>query len=180
MLKKILLASILIFLIAGMGFAFQNEPDGFRGLKWGDPPIEDMDMIFYTVSGEIVIYRKAEDKMDIGDAKLYSLEYDFWKKRFIEVDGYFKNKKNYDILKTICEKKFGKPTSVRIHKYKEDFGEPTKERLFIVNWTGSKTTITLFYDSVIESGSLSLLSRKIWRERIQEELERIREAKGNS
>lgn len=35
MIRKISLAIVLIFLITGIGFAFQNEPDEFRGLKWG-------------------------------------------------------------------------------------------------------------------------------------------------
>ncbi len=40
MIRKILLVIVLVFLITGIGFAFQNEPDGFRGLKWGDAPTE--------------------------------------------------------------------------------------------------------------------------------------------
>jgi len=30
MIKKILLVIVLVFLVARIGFAFQNEPDGFN------------------------------------------------------------------------------------------------------------------------------------------------------
>jgi len=32
-----MLMGMLAFGLAGRGVAFQNEPEGFRGLKWGDP-----------------------------------------------------------------------------------------------------------------------------------------------
>ena len=31
------LVEMLAFGLAGVGVAFQNEPEGFRGLKWGNP-----------------------------------------------------------------------------------------------------------------------------------------------
>jgi len=33
-----MLVGMLAFGLAGRGVAFQNESEGFRGLKWGDPP----------------------------------------------------------------------------------------------------------------------------------------------
>ena len=65
-MKKIILLSILlIFLITGTGFAFPNEPDGFRGLKWGDKPTEDM-ILIGTLPVEGNIYRRDNDKLYIG------------------------------------------------------------------------------------------------------------------
>jgi len=46
MLRKILLTTNLGFLITGMGFAFQNEPDGARYLKCGSQSMEDMEFLF--------------------------------------------------------------------------------------------------------------------------------------
>lgn len=37
-----LTVTVLIFSFADIALAFQNEPDDFRGLKWEDPPTEDM------------------------------------------------------------------------------------------------------------------------------------------
>ena len=87
MIRKILLAIVLIFLITGVAFAFQNELDGFRGLKWGDPPTEDM--TFLGETREYVInnypkttnshitktncYYKRNEKNNIGSAELYNI-----------------------------------------------------------------------------------------------------------
>jgi len=40
-----LIATILVFSLVDVGLTFQNEPEGFRGLKWGDPPTEDMEFL---------------------------------------------------------------------------------------------------------------------------------------
>ena len=69
MKKVILLSVILILIITVIGFAFPNEPDGFRGLKWGDEPTEDMFFCgqnIYTGNS----YIKIDDKLNIGSAKL--------------------------------------------------------------------------------------------------------------
>ena len=75
-LSILLLSSILILLITGIGFAFQNEPDGFRGLKWGDAPTEDMKFL-----GQIIyegnLYHREGDKLNIGSAKLDNISYWF-------------------------------------------------------------------------------------------------------
>jgi hypothetical protein len=42
---SLLVVLLFIFALASIAQAFQNEPDGFRGLKWGDPPTEDMTFI---------------------------------------------------------------------------------------------------------------------------------------
>jgi len=40
MSKISFVTATLIFTLGlvSIGFAFQNEPEGFRGVKWGDPP----------------------------------------------------------------------------------------------------------------------------------------------
>ena len=41
---------LIIVLVLSVGaFAFQNEPDGFRGLKWGDPPTKEMTLFFKNI-----------------------------------------------------------------------------------------------------------------------------------
>lgn len=55
----------------------------------------------------------------------------------------FRNEENYDILKTICQGKFG---------------EPTAKKFYELHWEGSKATIVLQYDMVEEEGRLALVS----------------------
>ena len=45
MKKVIVAAMVLVLIITGASFAFQNEPDGFRDLKWEDPLSEDMKLL---------------------------------------------------------------------------------------------------------------------------------------
>ena len=45
MRKGLLLVLVLVLALTVGAFAFQNEPDGFRGLKWGDPVGEEMEYL---------------------------------------------------------------------------------------------------------------------------------------
>ncbi len=47
----LVLLVVLILALSVAAFAFQNEPEGFRGLKWGDPPGEDMKFLCVTPEG---------------------------------------------------------------------------------------------------------------------------------
>lgn len=66
----ILVTAILTLLSPNMVFAFQNEPDGFRGLKWGDPPTESMEYLG-TFQGDR-IYTLSDDKMSTGECRTSS------------------------------------------------------------------------------------------------------------
>jgi len=136
MLRKILLASILIFLIVGMAFAFQNEPDGFRGLKWGDAPTEDMVFFGQNVDKED-LYHKENDKIEIRNVKLSNITYRFYKKKeFIGVSGKIMNDDDYSILEIFCREEFGKPS-------KESFSLITGDGE--LEWCGEKSRISLLY-----------------------------------
>jgi len=148
MFKKIILAVIMVFLIVGIGFAFQNEPEGFRELKWGDPPTEDMKVD--GVSKGANIYRRIGDKMSIGNAKFYLLEYSFYKNQFMEIRGEFISNNNYNVLKTIFE---------------ENFGEPTEEKYYKLWWWGEKAVILLHYDTTMEFGYFVITGLQIWLEK---------------
>jgi len=133
MIKKILLAIVLVFLITGMGFAFQNEPDGFRGLKWGDPPTEDMTFLYQRREEDF--YYKANDKMEIWGVKLGDITYSFYKKKeFIGVMGGIMSDDDYSILEIFCREKFGKPS-------KDYFSSITGDRNLV--WCGEKSRISL-------------------------------------
>lgn len=165
--KRIMLIVILVFLIAGMGFAFENEPDGFRGLKWSDSPTEDMEYIFESKATGKAYVRPA-DKMSIGNAQFYMIGYGFYGKpeRFFSVSCFFRGEENYDLLKIICEGKFG---------------EATEEGwLYELIWQGQGSCIILDYDLIEEEGYLTLASSMIMIEKAKaEELEEIAEAEGD-
>ena len=82
-LLMIFMAGVL--LIPSMVFAFQNEPDNFRGIKWGTNINELLDMKSTETIGDLTMCEKKDDKMKIGDADLDIIRYLFYKDRFYAV-----------------------------------------------------------------------------------------------
>jgi len=153
-----------MFVLTSMIWAFQNEPDGFRGLKWGDPPTVDME--YHGESGKSKWYSRPTDKMKIGNVQLCSIAYWFYgePERFYVVFCIFSGKENYDLLETIC---------------KGRYGEPAKEEwLHKLYWLGQKGFVRLEYDPG-EGGFLVLGSVPIMMEMIEAEKQKeIEEAEG--
>lgn len=144
------MTTMLILSLTNLGFSFQNEPDGFRGLKWGDPPTEDM-ILLGTLEGERKGYELPNEKLYLGDAHFYSIIYSFYDQpeRFMIVHLYFNGEKNYDLLKTIC---LGR------------FGEETEEGFYEHFWLSQKASVRLHYDLSEEKGGLGLASFVIFNE----------------
>lgn len=69
-MKKGFLVVVMILALSLGAFAFQNEPDGFRGLKWGDPPGKHMRPFTTYAHFGVRIYERSFDKMKIGGAFL--------------------------------------------------------------------------------------------------------------
>ena len=153
-----LIATILVFSLVDIGLTFQNEPEGFRDLKWGDPPGEKME--FLGKQDEWVsIYRDPSDKLELGDARFYMILYEFYTpsdatvRRLMGVGLYFKDKENFDILETICKVKFGELTWERFHQ---------------LAWMSLDSMVTLDYESVKEEGNLGLCSTPIFKQFTEE------------
>lgn len=95
--------------IAGLGlivaamplhaFAFDNEPDGFRGLAWGTPVATVADEFSLVSSdGKETYYTRKGDKMEMEDADLKSIVYRFYDGRFFGVAIYAARGSRYDFL----------------------------------------------------------------------------------
>ncbi|MEA1964165.1 MAG: hypothetical protein U9O41_03445 [Candidatus Aerophobetes bacterium] len=111
-MKKTILVSVVsllfMFALASIAWTFQNEPEGFRGIKWGDPLGEDM--IFYAKTegnDDLLWYKKENDKMQIGEAKLKKIIYGFYKSRFMEVRIEADECRDRDSLEDVVKLKFG-------------------------------------------------------------------------
>lgn len=137
-----LTVAILGFSLAHIGLTFQNEPDGFRHFKWGDPPTEDM-VYIAIMEGGLKFYKLPNEKLHIGDAWFYKIIYSFFgsSERFMRVDLYFYGERNYKLLESICQGRFGKETTKGFHE---------------LAWISQETTVILAYDVVDDKGSLSL------------------------
>lgn len=161
-MRKIVVAILAMALIySGMAYAFQNEPEGFRDIKWGDPPTEAME--FLREWEGLIIYKKPSDEQKLGDAKFSMILYAFYVppnstvKRLATVSLYFNGKENFDILETICKVKFGKPT---------------EEGFYEFNWASLTSTVVLTYDSIEESGFLGIGSAPIFNQYTEEKEKR--------
>ncbi len=151
-MRKVLVAAVLVLALSIGSFAFQNEPEGFRGLKWGDPAGEDMELLM-DWGDRTIGYVLPDEKMFLGNVPLYMVGYMFYENRFMGAAMYFKGEKNYDLLKTICKERYGE--------------EEVDEGFYKMDWNGQKSFITLKYDYIEEEGHLSLNSTLIAKESSQ-------------
>ena len=150
----ILAISTLILFAEDIKYGFQNEPDGFRGLKWGDSPTEDMVCFGKSLCFQSTYERKG-DKLGIGSATFDEIWYkfNFYSCQFYEAGSHFFGTDNYDILKVIFKGRFGEPT-----KTYEEYGSYT------LQWIGKKTEIRLSYNPKQCEGFIVFKSMKIYPE----------------
>lgn len=140
MRKGFLVLAVMVLVLAVEAFAFQNEPEGFRGLKWGDPPTEDMEKESEIGMG-IVIYERLDDKLSLGDVELDYIFYVFYQDKFMRVSLHFSGKSNYELLEMICRQKFGKKSSGKLYE---------------LHWVGSLSSVSLAYSLKWDEGILGL------------------------
>lgn len=149
----VLVAAIFMLLVFSVGaFAFQNELDGFRGLKWGETPhwrymeigeTESSGGYYYTkypiaLDEEVTWCTWKNDKLYIGPAELGSIRYVFYGNEFMEVQIWVKFG-GFDDLKSVLMLKFGKPQEIQSKPFRHaDYGET--ERVTYV-WIGEKAGI---------------------------------------
>jgi hypothetical protein len=129
-------------LITADCYSFQNEPDGFRGIKWGTEFSTLKNMVYKGTDesyGGIKLYNKRNDEMNIGSAKLTEVLYGFWQGKFegvrIETKGYV----NFSNLKETCFQKF--PGGWCSHSGS-------------CIWDGAVTFLSLEYNEITEKGEL--------------------------
>ena len=72
-----LIATILVFLLVDIGLTFENEPEGFRGLRWGDPPTEDMVLLPPSTQAQME-YVRTDEKLQLGRARFQEIIYSFY------------------------------------------------------------------------------------------------------
>jgi hypothetical protein len=140
MRKTTLVLFMVLVLTLSLGaFAFQNEPEGFRGLKWGDPPTENMtklsrlDLSPLSDSGTYRIFEG--ENLQIGGAELERIEYRFYKGQLLGV--FIETKFNEgEPLQDVVDLKFGMYDIVKDLSGKYDY-------CWCYEWTGDITTIKL-------------------------------------
>lgn len=149
-MRRIAVVAILLMLLAssGMAFAFQNEPRGFRGLRWGQRRTPDMVLIDENPNAKV--YTRPDDDLTLGGAKLGRIGYIFldqgYRQSFMAVCLQFNDKENYNILVNVCRKRFGKPD---------------KKVLYELLWVGNKGAVQLDYNAFSQKGHLIMSDRRL-------------------
>ena len=117
-MRKIWIVGLVGGLLLGLwgcaGFqtlTHRNEPDGFRGIRWGTDisTLEGMEYLSTDPSyGGMNVYAREGDSLYIGGAKLQSINYDFWRGKFCSVVVHTKGYINFSALKDACFARFRK------------------------------------------------------------------------
>lgn len=118
-MNKLLLFSLVILFPVSV-LAYQNEPDGFRGVKWGADLSKMSDMSSLPGrKGVDQAYVRKGDKLAIGDAELESISYIAYKKRLIGVLIRYRSIINYQRLKETLFEVYG--TGRKPNRFIEEF-----------------------------------------------------------
>ena len=132
---------ILTLLFPVSLFAIENEPDGFRGIKWETDLSKQPDMSLGLDENNKQFYTRANDKLSLGSANLKLILYIAYKYKFqgvaITYEGYI----NYIKLKETLTHIYGKSY------------DPKKE-IVEHHWSGIDVEIALNYKKIPDKGNI--------------------------
>lgn len=135
-------------------FAYQNEPDGFRSMKWGTSFNEFKNMKLKESANGFKTYTKTNDELKIGDVPLKFIEYDFWNNKFQGVTIRVANgDSNFRQIVKMFKIKFG-----NIGDYKPTGSGDA--------WIGDITSIWVTYMQLVNYTEIRMISRKVLNEKL--------------
>ena len=121
-----------------------GDPNGFRGLRWGTNVlalagfVKCTDNTYESRKTRRYGYTNANEKMQIGKARLKSVYYIFVSNLLVSVEIKIPYRQDFDAIRNICEKRYGiaynrtDATRLRAHDEKERYG-----------WCGKDSIISL-------------------------------------
>jgi len=128
-----------------------SEPDGFRGIKWGQDisTIEGLVLVVTDLSHSgIDVYAREGDELKIGAAELDGIYYGFWQDKVCNVQIYINGDVNFERVKAVVFEKFGE--GYQSNEYIEEY-----------HWRGDETWMVLRYNEFSEEGMLLMVSSQI-------------------
>lgn len=107
-MKKISFAILLMLVFCSVAVAsIKDSPDGFRGIKWGDPPSALGANTLIEEAYGIQTYEKHNENLMIGEVNLTAIAYLFQEKKFIGTAITSKGADNGIALKTALLLRYG-------------------------------------------------------------------------
>ena len=125
-----------------------QEPDGFNGIKWETDVSTLEGMIPYRQDlshGGIDFYLKQKDTFKLGNGKLHTIQYGFWRGRFYTGMVTTEGLANFNALKEGVFSKFG--AGAKPFRNKDEF-----------LWVGKDAVMALRYDEFSKSGMFYIRS----------------------
>jgi hypothetical protein len=156
---------LVILLLSSIPAYAETDPNvwnGFRDLKWGTniKDANDPNMVLISDSSgndEIQVYRRSNDKLSFGDAKLTSISYSFYKDRLCLVMIKAKEDENYTALKAALFAYYGKGNkqennSINIKKWEwaSDFANCPEDVRMTLKYDlfNGETELLMFYKPI--------------------------------
>lgn len=147
-MKRCLVYILIMLSLCNVAHSFQNEPSGFRGIKWETDIKALPDMICAEGQGDTEFCTRQNDEMAIGAAELDRIEYGFHGGKFFTVLIKYHSSSNYFNLKDAFVRQYGGCYQPNL----------TKEECY---WNGSNVDIVLRHNSVIHIGSVTYTYKPI-------------------
>lgn len=159
------LTATLFLMLSVCAFAYQNEPYDFRGIKWGTRIDKLRGMVLSVDGGDLKAYTRQREKLMLGDAKLHSIQYVFYKDQFYCVRIEFVGTSNFSEIRDEF-----------IRTYERPEGRQYYDRNFY--WAGSTASITLDYDESADVGEIGFKYMPIDSQIAEDEKNRTVDAAG--
>ena len=160
-LGTLLLLLIISVYVAIPAFAFQNEPDGFRGIKWGTDIRKLPDMVLLERDGDIKIYYRKFDQLKIENVHVDEIVYRFYKNRFCAVHILFDGFSNFTRLKSVLSRQHGQ-------------GENPNRHLEKYFWLGANVNIDIEYNEIERKGGIRYFVKSSYEEQKKGDKEKAR------
>lgn len=147
-------------LLSVSAFAFENEPDGFRGIRWNTPLTEnESEMTKTEGKGNLALYRRKNDKQAIGEAGLSDIVYAYYKGRFHSV-----------MLKSQASSTDGRAL---LRAFRTQFGPGDQASQYIEKyfWSGARTIISLDCNKFSKACTALLMSAELMNEQKRDQTE---------
>jgi hypothetical protein len=161
-MRRYLIALLFLFPIAAN--AYKNEPEGFRGINWGDDFAAYEEEFELSEDGDRTkVYLRKNDKLSIGGAELSKIAYGFQNGKFTSVILFAHGISNMRALKEALNEQFGR--GIQPNRYIEKYW-----------WYGSKTIISLDCNKIQDKCTAGFLSVAGMRASNEEDKKKAKEA----
>lgn len=106
-MKKKIFYFVWAILLLFLGTGFGEDPEGFRGIKWGANKSEVDGLSCSEITKDDHLYTRKEEKK-IGDIEVNDINYIFYKNQFCGAMIDFKGYSDFAFLKDALSEKYGR------------------------------------------------------------------------